>query len=116
MKDNIGDIAKIQHILDAIAEIQVYTKEATFHTFLQNSMMHSACIRQLEIIGEAASRLSDELRRETKNIVWREIIGLRNILIHDYFGVDLNIIWEIIKNDIPKLKTQIRKLKKSISP
>ena len=79
-------------------------------------MMHSACIRQLEIIGEAASRLSDELRRKSTNIEWREIIGLRNILIHDYFGVDLNIIWEIITNDLPKLNIQIRKLKESISP
>ncbi|MBN2028651.1 DUF86 domain-containing protein [bacterium] len=73
-------------------------------------MLQSACIRQLEIIGEAANRLSEKLMERNISIEWREIIGLRNILIHEYFGVDLSIIWQIIKIDLPHLKKKIQSI------
>jgi uncharacterized protein with HEPN domain len=104
MKSNIGDKARIHHILDAILEIEKYTSQKSLSDFTEDTMLQSACIRQLEIIGEAASRISDDLKAELTDIKWREIIGLRNILIHEYFGVDIDIIWQIIEEDIPRFK------------
>jgi len=70
-------------------------------------MMQFASIKQLEIIGEASNRFSKELKEKHSEIKWREIVGFRNILIHEYFCVDLFIVWSIIKNELPKLKEQI---------
>ena len=107
MKDNIGDRARILHIRDAIEEIKSYVKECDFNTFEENSMMHNACIKQLEIIGEAANRISDELKDTCPEIKWAEIIGLRNILIHEYFGVDIKVIWDIIQFDLPDFENKL---------
>ncbi|RKY77514.1 DUF86 domain-containing protein [candidate division KSB1 bacterium] len=110
MRSKIGAKIRLQHILDAICELETYTRQATFDDFVANSMMQFACIKQLEIIGEAASHISDELKQRFSEVEWPEIVGLRNILIHEYFGIDENIIWVIIKKDIPQLKIKIEKI------
>jgi len=108
MKDNKRDLIRLQHILDAINEIESFLNNKNEDEFQINSMLQSACIRQLEIIGEAASRLSDTTKKNIEDIEWRELIGLRNILVHEYFGVDLSIIWQIIDIDLPELKDKIK--------
>ena len=110
MKKMLDDKARLQHIFDAILEIEEYMKNHTESDFFSNSMLHSACIRQLEIIGEAAGRISEEIRAKSADTSWKEIIGLRNILIHEYFGVDLDIIRDIIWTDLPKLKKEVKAL------
>lgn len=70
-------------------------------------MMQFACVKQLEIIGEAANHLTERFKRVYSEIEWCEIVGLRNILIHEYFGVDTKIVWDIIQNDIVTLKQQV---------
>ncbi len=77
-------------------------------------MMRFASIKQLEIIGESANHISDSLKQKYSDIQWKEIIGLRNILIHEYFGVDVNVIWTIITVDIPKLENAITRILKDI--
>ena len=69
--------------------------------------MRFASIKQIEIIGEAAKNLSDETKQNYPTIEWREISGLRNILVHEYFGVDIDLIWQIIQTDIPNLKSKL---------
>lgn len=73
-------------------------------------MMQYACVKQLEIIGEAANQFTPQFKKLYPVIEWREIIGLRNILIHEYFGIDTKIVWDIIKTDIISLKTQIKEI------
>ncbi len=107
MLDRAGDKARLQHILDAITEIEDYIDDVDFHDFENNSMMKNASIRQLEIIGEASSRLSNELKLENPEVNWKDIIGFRNIIIHQYFGIDEKIVWDILINDLPILKKQI---------
>lgn len=107
MADRLGDKIRLQHIADAIAEIRNYTKEVAFEEFSSNSMMRNACIRQLEIIGEASSRISEETKNTYKEVAWRQIISLRNLLIHEYFGVDENVVWDIINVNLPELENQI---------
>lgn len=70
-------------------------------------MMRFACIKQMEIIGEASGHVSDEIKIKFTNIEWKQIKGMRNIFVHEYFGIDSKIVWEIIKHDIPDLKDKI---------
>lgn len=107
MRDNRGDEVRLRHILDAILEIETYLENSDLEEFSANSMKKYASIKQLEIIGEAATHVSKTLKDKYSEVEWREIIGLRNILIHEYFGVDENIIFGIISKDIPVLKSQI---------
>jgi uncharacterized protein with HEPN domain len=108
MKGKIGDRQRLLHIIDAIEEIENYVSEVNFETFLQNSMMRFASIKQIEIIGEAANYLSPEIRTEFSDIEWRQIIGMRHILVHEYFGIDSKLIWQVIIDDLPELKNKIR--------
>lgn len=115
MKGKIGDRQRLLHILESIVEIEQYTSEANFQAFLENSMMRFACVKQMEIIGEAANYITDETKSKFSDIQWRQIIGLRHILVHEYFGIDNNLIWQIIANDIPQLKKSIQKVLDSLS-
>ncbi|GAB2633261.1 HepT-like ribonuclease domain-containing protein [Belliella aquatica] len=107
MKGKIGDPQRLLHILDAISEIESYIDGIEFSTFSKKSIIRFATIKQLEIIGEAANHLSKELQINTPDISWREIISLRNVLVHEYFGVDEILIWQIITVDIPQLKEKL---------
>lgn len=75
---------------------------------MENRLLQDGVIRQLEVMGEAARNLTEDLRNEYPNIPWRQMIGLRNRMIHAYFNVNLQIIWEIIQGDIPNLKKDIK--------
>ena len=77
-------------------------------------MMRFACIKQMEIIGEASNHLSPELKSKFTNIEWSQIVGMRNVFAHEYFGIDSSLVWEIIKNDIPELKDKIENIIKSL--
>jgi uncharacterized protein with HEPN domain len=70
-------------------------------------MLFSACVRQLEIVGEAVNRLSDDLIANNPEVEWRKVAGLRNMLIHEYFGIDDNLVWSIIQKNIPDLKEKV---------
>ncbi|MCZ7609598.1 MAG: DUF86 domain-containing protein [Ignavibacterium sp.] len=110
MRSSLGDKARLQHIYDAILEIESYIQESGYDIFQNNTMMQYACVKQLEIIGEAANHLSPHCKKLNSEIQWREIIDLRNLLIHEYFGIDTKIVWDIIKIDIVSLKFQIKQI------
>jgi uncharacterized protein with HEPN domain len=114
MPDRLGDKVRLQHILDAIGEIENYIENVDFDTFSTNSMMFNATVRQLEIIGEAANRLNDELQTAYSEIPWRQIIGLRNMVIHEYFGIDKVLVWEVVTNNLPDLKNKISRIFETI--
>ena len=77
-------------------------------------MVRFACIKQLEIIGEASNHISQDLKSNNSQISWEEIISLRNVLVHEYFGVDATLVWQIIETDIPELKSDMEKILKSL--
>jgi uncharacterized protein with HEPN domain len=110
MRNRLGDKTRLQHIYDAILEIESYVQEYSYDFFQSNTMMHYACVKQLEIIGEAANHLTDHFKLLYSEIPWREIIDLRNLLIHEYFGIDTKIVWDIIKTDIVSLKPHIKEI------
>ena len=110
MKGQLSDKARLNHIFDAIKAIEGYTKEISFDEFSNSSEKTFATIKQLEIIGEAANRITYETKGLAPKIEWSKIIGLRNILVHDYYIVDHSIVWEIVEDELLKLKAQIKEL------
>lgn len=114
MRSKLGDEIRLKHILDAIEEIEKYLIEVDFSVFIEDSMMRFACIKQMETIGEASKHLSSQLKSKFSNIEWAQIVGMRNIFIHEYFGIDSTLVWEIIKEDIPELKDKIKIILQSI--
>ena len=104
MKGHLTDKIRVQHIIDAISEIEKYLDGVDFDEFEANSEKRFATIKQIEIIGEACNHLSKDLKHHYPEIKWREINGFRNISIHEYFGVNLHIVWDIARYDLPKLK------------
>jgi len=95
----------------AIKKIEKYTAEFSEEEFINDEKTVDAVIRNLGIIGEAASNLPVPIKDENLKIPWREIIGMRNKVIHEYFGVDWDVLWETVKYDIPELKKQIKNIK-----
>lgn len=110
MPDKFGDKIRLKHALDAVDTIETYISKADFATFSENSMMRDACIRQLQVIGESCRNVSTDLREKYPEVPWRQIVGLRVIIIHEYFGVDEKVIWEIIQNDISAFKKQVEEI------
>ena len=110
MRSKLGDKVLVKHILDAIEEIESYIENIDISDFFNNSMVRFACIKQLEIIGEASNHISEDVKSSFAQISWEEIISLRNLLVHEYFGVDATLVWQIIETDIPELKTEMEKI------
>jgi uncharacterized protein with HEPN domain len=100
------DIAYLRHIADAIQRIESYISVGR-DAFLSTPHWQDAVIRQLEIIGEATKRLSTEIRDQNPEVPWRRIAGLRDVLAHDYMGVDLPAVWEITQQQLPMLKRKV---------
>lgn len=104
------ELVYLDDILEAIEKAERYTSGLDFEAFAKDDKTVDAVIRNLEIIGEAANRLSQELKQEAPDIEWPKIIGLRNILVHEYFGVNLQILWDVLQNKLPDLKTAVRSI------
>jgi uncharacterized protein with HEPN domain len=97
----------LEDILDAIAKVERYTAGLDQAGFEADEKTIDAVVRNFEIIGEAARQLPEEFTRRNPQIEWRKIAGLRNRIVHDYFGLDLEIIWQIIRSDLPALKRDL---------
>lgn len=104
----------IEHIIENITDIESFVKNIDKDKFLNNKEKQNAVIRSLEIIGEAVKNLPQNITNKYSNIPWKEIAGTRDKITHHYFGVDLELIWKIIKENIPELKKGILEIKKTI--
>ena len=100
----------LEDIWEAIGKIEDYTQAMSFEQFIKDSKTVDAVIRNFEIIGEATIQLPEEFRLKHSNIDWHRLKGFRNRLVHDYFGVDYKIVWDIIQENLPYFRAQIEKL------
>ncbi len=105
MKKN--DLVYLDHILDSIGWIEEYTEGMERADFLSNKLVQDGTIRQIEIIGEATKNLSKDFREKYPQVPWKDIAGMRDRLIHHYFGVNLKDVWYTVQVDIPVLKDEI---------
>lgn len=103
MKDNK---LYLINIAEGIRRIEAYTRDGQ-RAFMQSPMIQDAVIRNFEVIGEAAKRVSDEFKPGHPDVPWRRVAGFRDVLIHDYMGVDLNEVWNIVERDLSNLKREI---------
>ncbi|MGM9512533.1 HepT-like ribonuclease domain-containing protein [Larkinella sp. GY13] len=110
MKSSLGDRQRIQHIREAIDHIENFTDGIDFESYMNNFQLRLALVKLLEIVGEAAAALSEDLKQEFSEIEWITLKAVRNILVHEYFGISYDIIWTSIQKDIPPLKEKIESL------
>jgi uncharacterized protein with HEPN domain len=101
---------QLDDILQAITFIREYVQDMDYETFETDRKTQHAVIRNLEVIGEAARVIPDEIKEKTEEIEWHKIIALRNILIHEYFGINLKIVWDVIQNKLDAVESTCRRL------
>lgn len=104
------DHTYLVHMLAAIERIRRYVGRKGRATFLRNALLQDAVIRNIEIVGEAAGRVSTETTSRTPEVPWREIVGMRHRLIHGYLEVNLNTVWQVVARDLPALERTLRAL------
>ena len=105
------DLVFVEHILDSINAIEDFSKGISREEITSNRLKQSAIVREIEIIGEAVKNIPDYFRNQYPDIPWRDIAGMRDVIIHGYFKVDLETIWKVIDEDLPELKEKISKIK-----
>jgi uncharacterized protein with HEPN domain len=108
--------AYLEVVLDAAAKIRDYTAGLTLETFRKDPRTIDAVVRNLEIIGEAIKNVPQEVRSQHPEVMWRRVAGLRDLLIHQYFGIDYEIIWDLVRHRLPVLEDQVRTIREADGP
>jgi len=102
--------AYLKDILEAIRKIEKYTENISMEDFAKDELIQDGVVRNLEIIGEAVKNIPEDIKNRKSQVAWKKIAGLRDILIHGYFGIDVDIVWDVVKNKIPELKQKISEI------
>ena len=106
----IDDLTRLRHMRDAAREILEFMKEQSRESLDSNRMLQMAVIKELEIIGEAANNISPEIQKKYSKLPWRQMIGMRNRLVHVYFGVDVDVIWQTVQESLAPLIEELEKV------
>jgi len=102
----------VKHIEENINDIEIFVRNLDKNSFFRNKEKQNAVVRSLEIIGEAVKNVPESFRKKYPLVEWKEIAGMRDKLVHHYFGVNLENVWKVVKEDIPVLKRKIKKILK----
>lgn len=104
----------IADIFEAIQKIEMFTHEMTFEAFMKDERTKDAVVRNLEVIGEAVKNIPESIKERYRDLDWKAVTGMRDKLIHEYFGVSLTIVWETVKNDLPPFKKRLMEISKEM--
>jgi len=108
MRERIRDKGRLEHILEAIERALEFTKNVDFEEYKRNVMLRYAVVKSVEIVGEASYKLTNEFRELHPEIEWRDIIAMRHILVHGYYQTEDSVVWNTVKNFLPRLKEQVK--------
>ena len=108
------DLSYLADIEEAIQRILVYTKDLTYSAFLEDDLVQDATLRNIQVIGQATKRVSDTLRDSHPAVPWREMAGMRDKVVHDYFKVDYAIVWGVVQIDLPAVLPQVQAILRAI--
>jgi uncharacterized protein with HEPN domain len=114
MKNKLTDKNRLLHILDSIKSIEEFTNNITYWDYIDDYKLRLALVKLLEIIGEASNGITRETQEKFSEVEWAVLRGIRNTLVHEYFGIDYDIVWESIKQNIPNLKGKIETILKEL--
>ena len=112
---SMKDRFRLKHIIEAIESINKFIENRDKHDLYMDDMLQSAVARKFEIIGEAANQVTEETKLQYPEVPWKEAISMRNKMIHEYFGIDYEYLWDTAKNDLPNFKSLIEKILTEIS-
>lgn len=107
MREPVKDKGRLEHIISAINNVLEYTNGISHDEMLANKILCHAVAYNVQIVGEAAYRLSTEFKENHNEIPWRDVVGMRHILVHDYYTVDLEVLWNVVQEDLPPFKQLI---------
>ena len=108
-----SDSERVLDILEAIENIKKYCNRGV-DLFYSDELLQSWVVRNLQIIGEAANRITEETQAQFPKVPWKKIIGMRHVLVHGYFEIDLEVVWSVIENDLTFLETEFRQIAKEL--
>jgi len=106
-----SDMERLHDVLEAIERIETYTSDGG-KRFFADELVQTWVLHHLQIAGEAISRIEPAFQHAHLEIPWKEIMGMRNILVHDYFGIDINVVWNVVEKELPELKITLLKIVK----
>jgi len=109
------DTVYLRHVIDAAGLIEEYLEDRDYQEFAGNRMLQDAVVREIEIIGEAVKNISPNTKERYADIPWRQIAGMRDKLIHGYFGVDIGAVWDTAAKDIPSLKEKVLRILEDVA-
>ena len=109
MREFLRDKERLQHIIEAIDRIIRYTSGKTYEDLVSDDMMYYAVVKNIEIIGEAANMLTPQFVATHPQTPWKQVKGMRNYIVHEYFQIDDTVVWGVVTNNIPQLKDEITK-------
>ncbi|MBQ2097946.1 MAG: DUF86 domain-containing protein [Bacteroidales bacterium] len=107
MREPIRDKERLTHINQAIGRIKRYTKDLSYDSFIADDMVYYAVVKNIEIIGEAANMLTAEFQIAHPKTPWKMIKGMRNYIVHEYFQIDSNVVWNVVTQNLPELEAQV---------
>ncbi|MBR4274198.1 MAG: DUF86 domain-containing protein [Bacteroidales bacterium] len=107
MREPIRDKERLAHINQAIGRIKRYTKDLSYDSFIADDMVYYAVVKNIEIIGEAANMLTAEFQIAHPETPWKMIKGMRNYIVHEYFQIDSNVVWNVVTQNLPELEAQV---------
>ena len=109
MREQLKDRERLEHILAAIDRVLRYTKNKTYEELVSDDMMYYAVVKNIEIMGEAANMLTQEFQEAHPETPWKQVKGMRNYIVHEYFQIDDIVVWDVVTNNLPSLREQIER-------
>ncbi len=114
MREEVRDPGRLEHMLTAIGNVQEFLEGKTYEDFRKDKLLFYGVVKNIEIVGEAANNLTKELRAQHPEVNWKDVVGMRNVLVHDYYHIDARTAWQTAQDNLPELRIQIENILKTL--